>query len=217
MGQPVRDKIKLIFADSHSIVRSGLSCILGKDERFEILTTVKDGTELFSNSLVNNCDILVLDVWLPMMDALGVMGKIRETKTPASILIYTAYRNAETFSRMMGEGARGYILKSDPLEILTEALLNIRSGKLAISPQFNALQSRDELIEPRFDEILKTLTSRQREVLSYIAAGLTSRDIARMLGIKKSTVDKHRENIRKSASGYDYQKLLYYAYKIDLL
>ena len=208
---------KVVVADDHPVIWNGIRLLVEEDARFQVLYCARDGAEVFGDVRIKECDILILDIGMPRMDGFSVLKKIRADYPEIKTLIFTMHTNLEFFRRCVGMGAQGFVLKNDPPETLKNALLNMIQGKMGISPSISPMKTGEEETDKIYDETLRKLTPREREVLSLVASGLTSRDIARTLNVKKTTVDKHRENIRGKLGTVNFSDLLYLARKNRLI
>ena len=152
---------------------------------------------------------------MPGMDGFNTLRKLSEEYPRIKTLVYTMHNNPDFFRRAIALGARGYVFKQDRPEVLLTAIRNIDAGRLGLTPALGAtpLESPEA---PEYEDLLNSLTAREIEVLSLVAAGMTSRDIARSLNVKKSTIDKHRENIRGKLGGAGLTELIYIARKNKL-
>ena len=187
---------KIIIADSQPVLCEGLKLLLTKRSSLEVTAAFNSGTEIFLNQpLLADCDIIIHDIYLPGLDGFGILRNIGANYPNIACLVYTPFRLPEFFRQSIALGARGYIYKRDKVEILLQAIDNIRAGKLGISPKISPMMLNGKPT-PSPGSVLDILTDREKEVLALIAGGATSREIASVLGVKKSTIDKHRENIR---------------------
>ena len=207
----------IVLIDDHPVLWEGVTLLLEQDKRLKVIAAAADGTEIIRTAAIKQCDIMILDITLPLMDGFSVIQKVSQDYPKIDFLIFTMHANLELFNRCMGMGVKGYILKRDPPVTLLHAVQNIIAGNLAISPSISPmLTGVDQGKALDEDEALKELTGREMEVLSLVAAGMTSREIARSLNIKKSTVDKHREHIRNKLGTARFTELLYFARKSRL-
>ena len=105
-------------------------------------------------------------------------------------------------------------LNADSIDVFMTAVENVLAGKFAVSPGLNPMSAPDSEEEDKeLEVVLRKLSPREREVLSLVAASMTSRDIARTFNVKKTTIDKHRENIRKKIGHLNFHELIYIARK----
>ncbi len=206
----------IVLVDDHPILWDGLKLMLERNPRLRVVGTHRDGTALLRASELKQCDMVILDIGLPRMDGFSVLEKLNSDHPDVAVLIFTMHTNLEFFSKAIGMGVKGYVLKRDPPETLLTAVKNIMIGKMGISPSISPMLMDPEY-DPEYDEALKKLTARELEVLSLVASGMTSRDIARTLNVKKSTIDKHRENIRAKLGTNNLTELIYIARKNRLI
>ena len=115
----------------------GVTLLLEQDKRLKVIAAAADGTEIIRTDLIKKCDIMILDITLPLMDGFSVMEKVKRDYPKIDFLIFSMHANLEMFNHCMGLGAKGYILKRDTPVTLLHAVQNIIAGKLAISPSLS--------------------------------------------------------------------------------
>ena len=222
MTKPEQYSCNLAIADDHPIVWDGITLLLENSGAARVLVRAQNGAELLKSPQLKKCDILILDITMPIMDGFEVIEHLKQRQPELHILVYTMHNNQEFFGKCMGLGVKGYVLKRDPPETLLNAIKNILAGKLGISPSISPmLIDQNQIVasdsDPSKNTGFEALTSREIEVLSLVAAGHTSKSIARILDIKKPTADKHRENIRMKLGTNNIAEVIEIARKNNLI
>ena len=184
-------KKRVILADDHNLVRSGLVALLKQDGRFDVVGEATDGIETLNRVQTIPCDLLILDLAMPRLGGIEVIGKIRRDNRQVKILVLSMYDDAQFVARAMKAGANGYLLKHALDEDLFHAMDAIFDDVEFISP----LIDQTALQEFTFDS--GDLTARETEVLHLIAEGKTNSQIAEILIISPHTVTRHRANLMK--------------------
>jgi len=190
--------IRVLVADDHMIVRSGIRHVLESESGFEVVGEAESGGEALALASELKPDVVVLDISMPDQSGLEVAARIREEPGSARVLILSMHNNAEYVLESVRAGANGYLLKDTAATDLREAIRAVCRGESYFSPPVASRLSaavRGE-IESRHPE-LDLLTGRERDVLLGIARGRTNKEIAAELGISHRTVESHRESLMR--------------------
>ena len=177
------DKIKVLIADDHAIVRTGLSMLLEAQGGFDVVGEAENGTDAVRLALRLKPDVVVMDLMMPEMDGIAATREIKAKAAGAKVLILTTSTVSDDLSRALDAGADGAIMKSAANAELVAAIRDIAAGKRTVSPEISRLISQD----PPLPE----LTPRQKDILASMVRGLTNKDIARELGIRSDGVNQH--------------------------
>ena len=190
--------IRVLVADDHMIVRSGIRHVLESESGFEVVGEAESGGEALALTSELKPDVVVLDISMPDQSGLEVAARIREGPGSARVLILSMHNNAEYVLESVRAGAHGYLLKDTAATDLREAIRAVCRGESYFSPPVASRLSaavRGEH-ESRHPE-LGLLTGRERDVLLGIARGRTNKEIAAELGISHRTVESHRESLMR--------------------
>jgi DNA-binding NarL/FixJ family response regulator len=189
---------RVILADDHNLVRSGLRKILEEKADLEVASEVGDGLELLSALKKINPDLIILDVSMPNLRGIEAIPEIRHVRPTVKVLMLTMHREEEYLYQAISAGADGYLLKDDAERELFSAIDNIRSGKIYISPGLKDQSMQNWARLRRGEDGVDrgdNLTVRQREILKMIAEGKSNKEIGDLLFISVRTVERHRANI----------------------
>ncbi len=173
--------IRLLIADDHPIVRSGLSAMLSSEGDFLIIGAAENGSEACKLIASHEPDVALIDLRMPHGDGLFVLEYLKRKKPRTRGLVLTTYEDPSEFARAETLGARGYLLKDAPKEQLCHAIRQVHTGKRALAPRFQE-QALPESAQP---------SPRELEVLGLLARGESNRTIARQLFISEATVKTH--------------------------
>ncbi len=194
--------IRLLIADDHEMVRSGLkSLVEGTD--IAVVAEAATGDSALRMSLKHDVDVVLLDVRMPDGDGLKLLTKIKDDRPELPVLMFSAYDNSTYIARSVALGASGYLLKGIGRNDLLDAIRQVAAGE--------SIWRRDELrritgglAAPRLPvEIEAPLTPRENEVLHQLAHGLTNKEIAQTLNISYETVKEHVQHILRKVGVTD--------------
>ena len=182
------DKIRLLVADDHPMLREGLVAVLGTQPDFEVVGEAADGDEVVRVAESLDPDVILLDLEMPGTDGVEALEKLRDAGSRARTVVFTAY---DTDARILGSlraGARGYLLKGASRQEIFGAIRTVQAGGSLLEPAVaDRLLGRIEEDVPQN----RRLTSRELEVLALLARGLKNAEIAERLFISERTVKFH--------------------------
>lgn len=192
----MNNKIRLIIADDHPIVRKGLQEVIERESDLEVIAGCGDGETALETIINMSPDIAVVDLDMPKMDGFAVLRTIVERQIPVKIIILTVHREEAHFYEALKLGAQGYVLKDSAVEDIVKAIRAVAFGESYASPSmtsylFKEKRSIKSQSTPNHDK----LTPTEREILKLIAEYNTNQQIADKLCISPLTVKTHRRNI----------------------
>ena len=183
MTKPTIQKITILIADDHTIVRAGLAALLGTEKDFEIVGQAKNGIEAVNETLRLKPDVVIMDLMMPKMDGVAATAEIAERAPRTKVILLTTFGTSDGIAHALASGAKGAILKNADNAQLAGAIRKVVRGGTFVTPEI-----RQQLaVNPP----VSTLTPRQREILASMMNGLTDGDIARQLGIHTYSVSDH--------------------------
>ena len=185
LGNPMA--IRVLVADDHPILREGLSALINRQADMTVIAQAADGREAVDLFRGLGPDVAVLDLRMPALDGIEAIAAIRLFDPHARLIVLTSFASDEDIYQALRAGARGYLPKDAPGEVLIEALRAVHEGRTVIPPAIaSKLAERVGTVE---------LTAREREVLALIAKGLGNREIGATLDVTEGTVKVHVNNI----------------------
>ena len=192
----VKDKIEIIIADDHMMIREGLKQLLELDGTMKVIAEANDGKECLN--LLNkkiHPDILLLDINMPKKNGIEVLEYIKQNKIPVKVLILTVHNEVEYLLKAVDIGIDGYLLKDSSYDELKEAIDVIISGNTYIQPSL--LPALNESMEDYAldKEKIEWLTKRELDVLRLISKGCSNKKISDELTISERTVKNHISHI----------------------
>lgn len=194
----VKDKIEIIIADDHMMIREGLKQLLELDGTMKVIEEANDGEECLN--LLNkkiHPDILLLDINMPKKNGIEVLEYIKQNKIPVKVLILTVHNEVEYLLKAVDIGIDGYLLKDSSYDELKEAIDVVISGNTYIQPSL--LPALNESMEDYAldKEKIECLTKRELDVLRLISEGCSNKKISDELSISERTVKNHISHIFK--------------------
>lgn len=194
MLQTSLETCRVIIAEDHAVLNSGLKFLLAQSDGFELVGEAGDGDEALQCLRQTPADILILDLALPRKTGLVILETIKQWSKRPRVLVLSGQATALDFKHAAELGAEALVSKEDAIEDLLTGLRTVRDGDSFISPIVRRMLQPFEQVDSK-DEMTQ-LTPREREVLALVAEGRTNAWIARELGIAEKTAKRHRENIR---------------------
>jgi DNA-binding NarL/FixJ family response regulator len=210
------NKIKVIIADDHPVMRSGVKSVLLNDPQIEIIAEAKDGEEAYNFILKHQPNVALIDVEMPKMTGLEIVRRISSENLKTRFVFLTMYKDEDMFNEAMDTGAFGYVLKENAVEDVLESVKIVAEGRNYISPTISGyLVSR---LNKQKDLASKTpsvndLTKAERIILKHISLEKTTQQIAAELHISYKTVENHRNNISKKLNLSGTHSLVKFAIK----
>jgi DNA-binding NarL/FixJ family response regulator len=208
----------IVVADDHKIVREGLVKLLEEREDFTVIGEASDGEEAVQMVLERQPDVVIMDIWMPRLGGIDATRRIGKKGSSAKILVLSMHESRTYVEEVLRAGASGYIVKNSAPADLIQAIDAVCSGASYLSPAITQ-QVVDAIARPgdTAPSGVSILTDREREVLQLIAEGLSSKEIASMLGVSLKTVDSHRSNLMEKLDIHKVSGLVRFAIRAGLV
>jgi DNA-binding NarL/FixJ family response regulator len=215
---PIPLVTRILIADDHAIVRSGLRKVIDPKPDLEVVAEAEDGAEAVDKALAEEVDLAILDVSMPRLTGIQAAAELRKRKPELKILMLSMYDSEQFLFEALKAGASGYVLKSGADEDIVDAARAAMRGESYLYPSAVTTLVRDYIERGgRGEEQFDVLTPRELEVLKLIAEAHTSKEIADALFISIKTVDRHRQNILEKLGMRDRVELTRYAIRRGLI
>ena len=205
--------VRIVLADDHDLVRSGIKALLALVPGVQVIAEARDGEELIG--LVDDLapDIVMTDISMPPgMDGITAIARIHSKHPQVHVLVLSAFDTVDFVKRAVASGACGYLMKDAPPFELEQAVRAVMATGRYFSVGIAQL-----LLRPTQPTVNDLLTHRQVEILTLIARGQASKEIAHGLGLSSKTVDVHRARIMERLSINDVAGLTRYAVRSGLI
>ncbi len=215
-------RIRVLIADDHALVRSGLSLLIGKQPDLEVVGEASDGEEAIRKCLELTPDVLLLDITMPGMSGIEVLQQARERNLPVAILVLTMHEEERLVIETLKAGALGYVPKGAADSELATAIRTVNSGEPYVHPSLVRSVVREfvhgvgEPPAPVADAD-DGLSRREAEVLGYIARGYANREIAGSLNLSVKTVETYKARMMEKLGLRSRVELVRYAMQRGLL
>ncbi len=185
--------ISVLIVDDHPVVRRGLRVLLEVQDGIEVVGEAGDGATALALAAERVPDVILLDLKLPGMDGIAVLGELRSRESAARVLVLTSATEPASASLAVRSGAAGLLYKDVDPDALVRAIRSVHDGHFLLAPEAAGSLRSAAAWGP--GARLDALTSREREVLAELAKGRSNREIARALGVAEKTVKAHVSSV----------------------
>ena len=208
-------KIKIIIVDDHQLFRDGLAGLLSKHVDFELLASLADGETLLKYLADKDLpDVVLLDLTMPGMGGFEVLKKLKKHYKKLKTIVISMHDDGVYIVKCAKAGAYGYLLKNADEEELTFAIHKVYRGERYYNAEISARMFQNLSLQ---DSIPEKLTKREKEVLAFLAEGLTTKEIAETMFISTRTVETHRANMLKKLDAKNTAELIKRATQLHLI
>jgi len=187
-----QDKIRVLVADDHPVVRQGVVANVKPQRDMMVVAEAGDGVEALALIKEHSPDVVMLDLRMPGMDGLDVIAEVNSARLESKVIIMTTFESEEDVHRAMKAGARGYLLKDSTQEEILDAIRRVSLGETYL-PARIVQKVAEGMRKPE-------LSPREVEVLQWVAAGKSNKEIGVQLFIAEGTVKTHVKNLLEKLS-----------------
>lgn len=212
--------IRILIADDHTIIRSGLRLLLEQQSDFKVIAEASDGREAVALASQHHPGVAILDIAMPQLNGIEAARQIVEQAPHTQVVILSMHADEAYVLRALKAGARAYVLKNSAEADLIRAVRSVAEGKSFFSPVVGNMlledyirQIRDKQVEDSYD----LLTPREREVLQLLAEGKSNKEVAALLDLSVYTVETHRGNILQKLNLHGTPELILYAVRKGII
>ena len=208
-------KIRILLADDHAVVRQGFKLILAAQPDMEIVGEAGNGREAVELAEKLHPDVAVMDVAMPELNGIEATRRIADVAPRTRVLALSMHKDSVYVREILRAGARGYLLKDQIDSDLLAAVRAVARGEGYLSPSVSDAVLND--YRRHVSDPIDLLTSREREVLQMIAEGKTNKEIATVLNLSVYTVDAHRGRIMEKLNLHSVNELVRFAVRKGLV
>jgi len=207
------NKIRVLLAEDHTIVRKGLRSLLDSEVGMEVIGEAEDGREAIQMTQQLRPDVVLMDISMPGLNGLEATRQIKERFPEVKVLVLTRHADEEYVFQILRAGASGYVVKKAAPAELILAIQAVCRGDSFLSPSISRpvieeyIRKAEAMVENSYDR----LTDREREVLQLIAEGHSNREIAGLLHVSVKTVENHKASLMDKLHIYGTAELTRYA------
>ncbi|HVY94544.1 MAG TPA: response regulator transcription factor [Bryobacteraceae bacterium] len=205
---------RILIADDHGIVRAGLKLLLAKISGAEVVAEASDGREAVRLAKIFLPDIVLIDVAMPLLNGLEAARQISRENSRIGIIILSMYMDETYILKALDAGAKGYLIKDNADEELSNAILSVAAGRPFFSKVIADALLEDHVGMMRREGVRNTydlLTEREREVLHLLAEGKSNKEAAAVLNLSPYTIDTHRTNMMQKLGLHNTAEIVLYA------
>ncbi|MDN5331816.1 MAG: two-component system, NarL family, response regulator DegU [Tepidanaerobacteraceae bacterium] len=211
-------KISVVLADDHALVRKGLKKLLEMESDIEVVGEASNGLEAVEEVRTKNPDVVLMDINMPKLNGVEAIRLLKKEKSRAKIIVLTIYDDREYLLELLKVGISGYLLKDIEPHALVEAVRAVSRGETYIQPTLTrALVAEYKRLSQPLPRASRPLTAREKEVMAYIAEGMSNIEISEKLGISEKTVKNHVSSILRKLNLMDRTQVAVYALKNNLV
>jgi two-component system response regulator NreC len=214
------DKIKVLIADDHAVVREGLRKLLDEQPDIEVVGEAIDGMQAVKKIKAARPDVAILDIAMPELNGLEAVSLIKESAPDTRVVLLSMHIKDAYVYQALNSGALGYVLKASPTSDVLEAIRAAHRGEHFLSSKINSkiintfLKNREE--KPA-ETGYNLLSEREQQVFRLLVEGRSNAEIADILCISSKTVDKHRANTMRKLDLHNMVEMVKYAIKIGII
>lgn len=214
------NKIRVLIADDHAIVREGLRQLLNGQTDMEVAGEAEDGRQALEKVKSLHPDVILLDIAMPHLSGLEVISLIREAAPETQVVVLSMHSKETYVQQVLSSGALGYVLKASPSTDILEAIRMAHRNEYFLSSRLKAEVIGKYLKTKRSTPALRgydLLTEREQQIFRLVAQGHSTGQIADILCVSPKTVEKHRTSLMNKLGVRDRLELLKYAIKIGIV
>ena len=194
-GLAHQKSIRILLADDHAVMRSGLRLLIDNQTDMEVVGEAGDGLQAIDRAAALQPDVVVLDLTMPLMDGLTCLRQIRQRAPQSRVLVLTMHADEQYLRDALARGAAGYVVKQAADQEVLSAIRAVMRGEMYIHPSMTKALLRelvDQSAVPQTGDAVSLLSEREAQVIRQVARGHTNQEIAEKLSLSVKTVETYR-------------------------
>jgi two-component system, NarL family, response regulator NreC len=206
--------IRVVVADDHTIIRSGLRMLLEREAGFEVVGEASDGRQAVDLAESLKPDVIMLDIGMPNLNGIEATRQIVQKLPRTRVVVLSMHSDESYVLKALKSGARGYLLKDSAESDILNAIRAVSEGKAYFSPEISKMLVDDymrQMQQRGVEDSYELLTGREREILQLLAEGKSNKEISSALNLSPYTVETHRSNILQKLNLHSLPELILYA------
>ncbi len=206
--------IKILLADDHTIVRTGIRALLEAEADMEVIGEAQNGREAVQKATELQPEVVLMDITMPILNGLEATCQIKKLFPQMQVIILTMHANEEYVLQILRAGATGYLIKQTELSELMSAIRLVHRGEVFLSPSISRTVIAEYIRQAEAvqeEDSYDTLTEREKEVLQLVAEGFQNRNIAQELHLSTKTVETHKTHLLDKLNAQSVADLVKYA------
>jgi two-component system response regulator NreC len=208
------NKIRILVADDHGIVRQGLRFVLEREEDFQVVGEAGDGREAVRLAETLGPAVIIMDIGMPQLNGLEATSQIVRKDPGVKVIVLSMHADEVYLLRALSAGVRGYLIKGSADQDLVRAVRAVMEGRCFFSPaiaQMLAEEYTRQLQKTDTQDSYELLTEREREILQLLAEGKSNKEVATILDVSPYTVESHRTHLMQKLNLHNTAEIVLYA------
>ncbi len=214
------NKVRILIADDHGIVRKGLRLQLEQHEEFQVVGEASDGREAVRLAEELSPDVIIMDIAMPNLNGIQATTQLVKKNPNLGVIILSMHSDESYLTRTLSAGAKGYLLKDSADQDLYRAVQSVSEGKPFFSPTIAKTLLEDymrQLQQRGLQDSYDLLTDREKEILQLLAEGKSNKEVASQLNLSPSTVETHRTRIMQKLDLHSSADIVLYAVRKKII
>jgi RNA polymerase sigma factor (sigma-70 family) len=214
------NKVRILIADDHGIVRKGLRLQLEQHEEFQVVGEASDGREAVRLAEELSPDVIIMDIAMPNLNGIQATTQLVKKNPKLGVIMLSMHSDESYLTRTLTAGAKGYLLKDSADQDLYRAVQSVSEGKPFFSPTIAKTLLEDymrQLQQRGLQDSYDLLTDREKEILQLLAEGKSNKEVAGQLNLSPSTVETHRTRIMQKLDLHSSADIVLYAVRKKII
>lgn len=211
----MNSNIKVVVAEDETLFRDFLVHIIRQRFGFDIVGEVSTGEEAYQLCKEHRPDLAFLDLRLPGISGQELAQKLIEEQPETRILIISAVEDSKRIGTLLSLGVAGFLNKKEEFSVFEQAIEAVSNGNIFVKASSPGKSEKPDILDQR--ELLETLSAREKQIVTFVASGMTNKQIAAELGLSIKTVESHRSNISKKLKIFDIAGVTLFAVRTGLV
>lgn len=208
------NKIRILVADDHGIVRQGLRFVLEREADLQVVGEASDGREAVGMAETLGPNVIIMDIGMPQLNGIEAASQIVRRSPGIKVIILSMHADEVYLLRALSVGVRGYLLKGPADQDLVRAVRAVAEGKCFFSPAISQMLAEEytrQLQKTNSQDSYELLTEREREILQLLAEGKSNKEVATVLNVSPYTVETHRTHLMQKLNLHNTAEIVLYA------